>query len=48
MSDQTLSVNQSFPKELAGWIGREPDILSAADVAMATLHLKQFVKKLAA
>ena len=36
------------PKELAGWIGREPDILSAADVAMATLHLKQFVKKLAA
>ena len=36
------------PKELAGWIRREPDILSAADVAMATLHLKQFVKKLAA
>jgi hypothetical protein len=35
-------------KELAGWIRREPDILSAADVAMATLHLKQFVKKLAA
>jgi len=36
------------PKELAGWIRREPDILSAADVAMATLHLKQFVKRLAA
>lgn len=36
------------PKELSGWIRREPDMLSAADVAMATLHLKQFVKKLAA
>ena len=36
------------PKELAGWIRREPEILSAADVAMATLHLKQFVKRLAA
>jgi len=36
------------PKELAGWIRREPETLSAADVAMATLHLKQFVKRLAA
>jgi hypothetical protein len=36
------------PKELGGWVRRESDILSAADVAMATLHLKQFVKKLAA
>ena len=36
------------PKELAGWIRREPESLSAADVAMATLHLKQYVKKLAA
>jgi len=30
------------PKELAGWVRREPE------VAMATLHLKQYVKKLAA
>jgi Nuclease-related domain len=36
------------PKELAGWVRREPEILSEADVAMATLHLKQYVKKLAA
>jgi hypothetical protein len=36
------------PKEIAEWIRRGPDILSAADVAMATLHLKQFVKKLSA
>jgi hypothetical protein len=36
------------PKELAGWIRREPEILSEAEVAMATLHLKQYVKKLAA
>lgn len=36
------------PKELAGWIRREPDNLSEADVAMATLHLKQFVKRPAA
>ena len=26
------------PKELAGWIRREPEVLSEADVAMATLH----------
>ncbi len=36
------------PKELAGWIRRERETLSDADVAMATLHLKQYVKKLAA
>ena len=36
------------PQELAGWVRREPEILSDADVAMATLHLKQYVKKLAA
>ncbi|MGD0494051.1 MAG: nuclease-related domain-containing protein [Steroidobacteraceae bacterium] len=36
------------PKELAGWVRREPESLSDADVAMATLHLKQYVKKLAA
>jgi hypothetical protein len=36
------------PKELAGWVRREAEILSDADVAMATLHLKQYVKKLAA
>jgi len=36
------------PKELAGWVRREPEVLSETDVAMATLHLKQFVKKLAA
>lgn len=36
------------PKELAGWIRREPKILSAEEVAMATLHLKQFVKRFAA
>jgi hypothetical protein len=35
-------------EELAGWIRREPDTLSVAEIAMATLHLKQFVKKLAA
>jgi len=35
------------PKELAGWIRREPEVLSDADVSMATLHLKQYVKKLA-
>jgi hypothetical protein len=27
------------PKELAGWIRREPEVLSEEDVAMATLHL---------
>ncbi len=32
------------PKELRGWIRQERD----ADVAMAALHLKQFVKRLAA
>jgi hypothetical protein len=36
------------PKELAGWIRKEPEILSDDEVAMATLHLKQYVKKLAA
>jgi hypothetical protein len=36
------------PKEVAGWICNEPEILSDSDVAMATLHLKQYVKKLAA
>jgi hypothetical protein len=36
------------PKQLAGWIRQEPENLSEADVAMATLHLKQYVKKLAA
>jgi hypothetical protein len=36
------------PKELVGWVRREPETLSDADVAMATLHLKQYVKKLAA
>jgi hypothetical protein len=36
------------PKELAGWVRREPEILSEADVAMAALHLKQYVKTLAA
>ena len=36
------------PKELAGWIRREVGVLSDADVAMAALHLKQYVKKLAA
>lgn len=36
------------PKELRGWIRQERDVLSDADVAMATLHLKQFVKRLAA
>jgi hypothetical protein len=36
------------PKELAGWIRGEPEVLSADEVAMATLHLKQFVKRLAA
>lgn len=36
------------PKELAGWIRREPELLSSADVAMVTLHLKQYVKRLAA
>ena len=36
------------PKELAGWIRNEREVLSADDVAMATLHLKQFVKRLAA
>ncbi len=36
------------PKQLAGWIGREPERFSDADVAMATLHLKQYVKRLAA
>jgi hypothetical protein len=33
---------------LPGWVRRAPEILSDADVAMATLHLKQYVKKLAA
>jgi Nuclease-related domain len=36
------------PKELAGWIRREPEVLSEEEVAMATLHLKQYVKRLAA
>lgn len=36
------------PKELSGWIQREPEILSDADVAMATLHMKQYIKRLAA
>jgi hypothetical protein len=35
------------PKELAGWVRREQEVLSEADVSMATLHLKQYVKKLA-
>jgi hypothetical protein len=36
------------PKELAGWVRREREVLSEADVSMATLHLKQYVKRLAA
>ena len=36
------------PKEVAGWLRNEPEVLSADDVAMATLDLKQFVKRLAA
>jgi hypothetical protein len=36
------------PKELAGWVRREAETLSEADAAMATLHLKQYVKKLTA
>jgi hypothetical protein len=36
------------PKELAGWVRRESECLSEPEVAMATLHLKQYVKKLAA
>ena len=36
------------PKELEGWISRELPVLSTDEVAMATLHLKQYVKKIAA
>ncbi len=36
------------PHELERWIGREPIIMSNADVAMATLHLTQYINKLAA
>jgi hypothetical protein len=36
------------PKEFSGWIQREPEILSDSDVAMATLHMKQYIKRLAA
>ena len=32
------------PKALAAWIAREPEILSEADAAIATLHLQQFVR----
>jgi hypothetical protein len=35
------------PKQLKGWIKHRPVMLSDDEVAMATLHLKQFVKKLA-
>ena len=34
------------PKELAGWVRKVPELLSEAEVAMATLHLKQYVKRL--
>jgi hypothetical protein len=36
------------PHELRRWIGREPVIMSDADVAMATLHLTQYINRLAA
>jgi hypothetical protein len=36
------------PKELAGWMRREPVVLSDSDASMALLHLKQYIKKLAA
>ena len=36
------------PKELEGWISREKPSLSTDEVAMVTLHLKQYVKTLAA
>jgi hypothetical protein len=36
------------PKELAGWMRRESVVLNDSDVSMAVLHLKQYVKKLAA
>jgi hypothetical protein len=32
------------PKALVAWIAREPEIPSAADAAMATLHLQQHVR----
>jgi Nuclease-related domain len=32
------------PKALAAWIAREPEILTEADAAMATLHLQQYVR----
>ena len=32
------------PKALVAWIAREPEILSEADAAMATLHLQQHVR----
>jgi len=36
------------PSELERWIGREPVIMSHSDVAMATLHLTQYMNRLAA
>ena len=36
------------PKQLKGWIKHKPIMLSDEDVAMATLHLKQYVKGLSA
>jgi len=39
---------QTRKKGFSGWIQREPEILSDADVAMATLHMKQYIKRLAA
>jgi hypothetical protein len=32
------------PKALAAWIAHEPDMLSEENVAMATLHLQQYVR----
>lgn len=36
------------PNELERWIGREPTIMSNADIAMATSHLTQYMNRLAA
>jgi hypothetical protein len=36
------------PGELERWIGREPLVMCHEDVAMATLHLQQYLKKLLA
>ena len=37
-----------YPKELPGCVRKEAELLCDAEVALATLYLKQFVKRLAA